>query len=162
MKKLLFIVAAFIAITFVACGGGAMDPHAFNNTAMKKFEEANKALDKFDAKITEGVRGNDLASIATAAEAALKEIDVQLEEMKAINAPENGEAYKNAVVKALETTKELVEIGKKYSVLPEGYSNSEFNALENEYNAKRKQLSQELSQIASVQAEFAKAVNAKK
>lgn len=161
MKKVLFMAAIVIPVIFMACGGGTMSPQTFNNTAMKKFEEANKALDEFDAKITEGVKSDNLASITVAAEEAMKKVDTQIEEMKAVKAPQTAEAYKESVLKCLDGVKAIIETGKKYAELKEGYSNSEFNALEKEYNSKRKQLSNDLKTVAKVQAEFAKSVNAK-
>ena len=159
MKKLNFIVIALVSVVLTACGGGGtLSPKAFNETAMNIFKAANTSLSEFDAKITEGVKSNDLASIATAAESALSKVEPQIEKMKGLAIPEGGEKYKESVLKSLETLKSIIETGKKYAALPEGYARSEFNALEREYNDKRKQLSTQLQDVAKAQTEFAKAV----
>lgn len=161
MNKVIFITAIFISIVFAACGGGTLSPKAFNDSAIKIFEGANKTLDEFDGKITAGVKSNDVASIAVAADSALAKINIQIEKLNALNAPQNGEEYKEAVLKSLDAVKVIIETGKKYSALKEGYSRSEFNALEKEYNKNRKSLSEKLKDVAKVQAEFAKASGAK-
>ena len=168
MKKLLFLTVSFISISFFSCGGGStgggstsLSPKAFNDNAISIFKDANKIMDAFDAKITTGVKSNDLASIASAAESASTEIDAQIEKMKALAAPQGGENYKNAVLKTLETIKSIIETGKKYSNLKEGYSNNEFKALEKEYNNKRTQLSNELKDVATAASTFLKADNGK-
>lgn len=162
MKKLLSFVIILISIfiSFTSCGGAA-SPKTFNESAMRIFEGATKTLDNFDPKITAGVKSKDLASIAVAADAALAEVDAQIEKMKALATPENGEKYKESVLKSLESLKAIIETGKKYSELKEGYTKSEFNALEKEYNNKRKVLSDNLKEVAKTQADFAKAAGAK-
>jgi hypothetical protein len=161
MRKFIFIAAILSSITFFACGGGTTSPQAFNGTAIDIFKEANKTLDEFDSKITAGVKSSDLSSIAEAAESALEKVDGNIEKLKAINAPQSAEKYKESVLKSLDEVKAVIESGKKYAALTEGYSKSEFNALEKEYNKKRKQLSNELKNVATAQAEFMKAISAK-
>lgn len=162
MKKVIILI--LISIAFAACGGGSssggsspMSPKAFDNTAMDVFKKAKNSMDAFDSKITAGIKSKDFASIATAADNALAEVDAQIEKLKAANAPEGGNGYKESVLKTLNTTKEIIEIGKKYSALKEGYSQKEFSALEKEYNKKRTQLSKELKDVATASSEFSKA-----
>ena len=159
MKKLLFL--ALISVFFFSCGGGSssLSPKAFNDAAISIFKGANKTMDAFDSQITAAVKSNDLASIAGAAESASTEIDAQIEKLKALVAPQGGEDYKNAVLKTLETVKSIIETGKKYGNLKEGYAKSEFNALEKEYNSIRTQLSNELKSVASAAEAFSKATN---
>ncbi|MDU1891200.1 MAG: hypothetical protein E6767_10945 [Dysgonomonas sp.] len=157
MKQIYFIAVILISILLFSCSGGTTSPRTFNNDAIKIFSEASKVLDEFDSKITAGVKSNDLASIEIAANSALEKVDTQTEKMQAINVPQNGEEYKDAVLKSLGTVKELIEIGRKYSALKEGYSKREFNALEKEYNNKRKQLSVELKDVGKAQSQFMKA-----
>ena len=159
MKKLLFLTVSLISISFFSCGGGStsLSPKAFNDSAISIFKEANKIMDAFDAQITAGVKSNDLASITGAAESASTEIDAQIEKMNALVAPQGGEDYKGAVLKTLETVKSIIETGQKYGNLKEGYSNSEFKALEKEYNNKRKQLSNELKDVGAAASTFLKA-----
>ena len=159
MKKLLSFTVVLISISFISCGGGSapLSPKAFNETAISIFQGANKILDTFDAKITAGVKSNDFASIINAAESASTEIDAQIEKINAVIAPQGGEDYKEAVLKTLNTTKSIIETGKKYGELQEGYSNSEFNALEKEYNSKRTQLSNELKDVGKAASAFLKA-----
>lgn len=151
-----------MSMILVSCGGGgSLSPKAFNDSAISIFQEANNSLNAFDAKITAGVKGGDLASIGTAADAALAEVDAKIEKLNALNAPQGAEGYKDAVLKSLEGVKTIIETGKKYSTLPEGYSKSEFNALEKEYNSNRQKLSAQLQNVAKAQKEFTAAVNAK-
>lgn len=155
MKKLIFITTTLIFL--FSCGNSnSPGPKTFNSSAISIFTQANKILDDFDAKITAAVKGNNVESLSAEADQALLKVDEQIEKMKAINAPEHGEEYKEAVLSSLEKLKSIVETGKKYSELKEGYSKKEFNALEKEYNNKRKDLSQQLSKVAKVQADFAK------
>ena len=158
MKKLLLLAVALISVSFFSCGGGSkpLSPKAFNDKAISIFKEANKTMDAFDAQITAGVKSNDLASIIGSAETASAEVDAQIEKLNAVVAPQGGEDYKNAVLKTLETIKSIIETGRKYGDLKEGYSKSEFNALEKEYNNKRKRLSNELSEVAKAASAFAK------
>ena len=158
MKKLSLIAIALISIVCISCGGkGSVSPQDFNNSAMEIFGEANNALSEFDAKITEGVTSSDLASIAVAAESALEKVDAQIEKLKAIST-KNGEKYKESVLKSLDSVKAIIETGKKYAELAEEYTREEFDNLEAEYNSKRTQLSQELMNIATAQAEFVSAI----
>jgi hypothetical protein len=163
MKKLLFLAVILSSVTFFACGGGSssssapLSPKAFNDKAINIFKGANKTMDTFDAKITAGIKSNDLASITSASELASTEINAQIENLNALVAPQHGEEYKASVAKTLETVKSIIETGKKYGELKEGYSKSEFNALEKEYNKKRKQLSNELKDVAKAASVFTKA-----
>ena len=163
MKNLntLFIATILSSLVFFACGDGTMSPQTFNNTAIDIFKGANKVLDEFDSKITAGVKSKDLPSIAVAAESALEKVDSHTEKLKAINAPQSAEEYKEAVLKSLGEVKTIIETGKKYAELKEGYSKSEFNALEKEYNKNRKKLSETLQNVATAQAEFMKAISTK-
>lgn len=164
MKNLSFIAVILVSIAFMACGGSGksdstsngkpVSSQVLNESAMKIFQAANTALDEFDPKITAGIKSKDLASIATAAAAATAIIDAEIEKLNAINAPQEGEGYKNAVLKCLDEAKSIVETGKKYSELKEGYSKSEFNALEKEYNNKRQILSKSLLDVAKEQKAF--------
>jgi hypothetical protein len=161
MKKLTLTAVTFISFLFISCGGGSSTPTApspkvFNDTAIKIFQGANKALEEFDGKITTGVKSGDLASIAVAADAANTAVDTQIGKLNDLIAPEGGEGYKEAVMKSLESVKSLIEIGRKYSALPEGYSKKEFNDLEKEYNNKRKDLSNDLKNVGKAQTEFSK------
>jgi hypothetical protein len=139
-----------------ACGGGSSvpSPKVFDSTAIKIFMDAKDVLDAFDPKITAGVKSNDLASIAVAADAAMTKIDAQINKIDALIAPPGGEDYKAAVKKCLEMSKAIVETGKKYGELKEGYSKKEFNALEKEYNKKKTQLSNELKNVGKAQEKF--------
>ena len=161
MKKFIFIAAILCSVGFFACGDGTMSPKTFDATAIDIFKAANKTLDEFDAKITTGVKSNDLPSITAAAELALEGVDGNIEKLKAINAPQSAEQYKETVLNALNEVKALIEIGKGYANLKEGYSKGEFNALEREYNKKRKQLSASLQNVAKAQTEFMKAISTK-
>ena len=161
MRRIVFIAAIFSSIFYFACGDGTISPQVFNNTAINIFKEANKAMDEFDAKITASVKSNDLSSITVAAESALEKVEGQIEKLKAINAPESAEKYKETVLKSLDGVKSVIETGKEYAVLKEGYSKKEFNALEKEYNKKRTQLSNELKNVAKAQADFMKAIKTK-
>ena len=158
MRKLIFVAAIFSSIFYFACGDGTVSPQVFNNTAINIFKEANKVMDEFDAKITAGVKSNDLSSITAAAESALEKVDGHIEKLNAVKAPESAEKYKESVLKSLDGVKAIIETGKEYTTLKEGYSKKEFNALEKEYNKKRTQLSNELKNVAKAQAEFMKAV----
>ena len=159
MKKIIFTVLC--SIVFFACGDGTMSPQTFNSTAISIFTDAKKVMDEFDAKITAGVKSSDLPSIAAAAEPALEKINGLIEKLDAIKAPQSAESYKKSVLKSLEGVKTVIETGKKYSSLKEGYSKNEFNTLEKEYNNNRKQLSDELKNVATTQAEFMKAIKNK-
>ncbi|WP_163268197.1 hypothetical protein [Dysgonomonas sp. 216] len=158
-KAYLFVLTLSVSIIFAACSGGSggpLNPKAFNDKAISIFEGATKTLDAFDAKITQGVKSNDLASIGEAAQLALTDIDAKIEAMKALNIPEGADAYKESVLKSLQSLKSIVETGKKYSELKEGYSKKEFNALEKEYNNKRKQLSADLKSVSKAASAFMK------
>jgi len=165
MKKIIFL-ATVLSLLFISCGGSknadpdaapaALSPKAFNETAMKVFTDANNALSVFDAKITAGVKSKDMASITAASETAMTAVDAQIEKLKAVTAPEGGEAYKDAVLKALDGVKSVIETGKKYGELKEGYSKTEFSKLEKEYNDKRTKLSAALNSVATAHKAFSK------
>ena len=161
MKTVNFIAIFSMMVAFVACGGGTMSPKTFDSAVIEIFKGANNTLSEFDAKITDGVKSQDLPSITTAAESALATVEKQIEKLQAIQAPENAEAYKESVIKCLDGVKALIETGKKYGALEEGYAKSEFAALEKEYNKLRTQLSNNLKGVATAQAEFMKAANSK-
>ncbi|MDR0427003.1 MAG: hypothetical protein LBH12_00210 [Dysgonamonadaceae bacterium] len=160
MSKLIFLTVITVSVFFASCGG-PVNPQVFNNTTIKIFEEANKTLSEFDSKITSGIRANDLASIAVAADSALARVDVQINKMKDLKSPPNGVKYKESVSKFLETTKAVAEIGKKYSALGEAYTRAELDAVEKEYSDKKKELSEDLKNVANMQIQFAKAVRAR-
>lgn len=167
MKKTIIFSLAILSLFLISCGGGKsndasapsdkpLSPNAFNQTAMDVFKTAQTALDAFDSKITAGVKSKDLASITAAAEKATTEVDAQIEKLKAVNEPEGGQAYKDAVLKALEGVKSIIETGKKYGNLPEGYSKTEFDKLEKEYNKKRNELSRILKSVGTAASAFTK------
>ncbi len=167
MKKTIFLSIALLSFFFISCGGGKsgdastpsdkpLTPQAFNQTAMDVFKAAQKAMDNFDSQITAGVKTKDLKSITTAADKATAEVDVQIEKLKAVNAPEGGQEYKDAVLKSLDGVKSIIETGKKYGDLPEGYSRVEFNNLEKEYNNKRTELSATLKKVGTAASAFTK------
>lgn len=158
MKKIYFAALTLLSVVMVACGGGTTSPQVFNNTAINSFEKAGEALDEFDAKLTECVKGDNLADVPAAVDAALVKVDAQIERLNALNNPK-GEEFKQSVMVCMDIVKELLEIGRKYASLGEGYSNSEFNALEKEYNAKRMELSKALQTVGEVQSAFAKSVS---
>ncbi|MCD7972839.1 MAG: hypothetical protein LUG18_09270 [Candidatus Azobacteroides sp.] len=162
MKKVFFLAVALMSVILFSCGDGStrtVGPRVFNDTAIKTFQAANKTLEEFDAKITEAVKTNNLSGLEAEADAASADIDEKIEKMQALNGPETAQDYKNAVLKSLESVKEVIATGKKYASLPEGYSKKDFNALEKEYNEKRKELSNNLKEVATAQAAFAKTVN---
>jgi len=159
MKTVNFIAIFSMMVAFVACGSGAMSPKAFDSAAIEIFKGANNTLNEFDAKITAGVKSNNLPSIAAAAESALAKVEKQIEKLQAIEAPENAEAYKESVLKCLDGVKALIKTGEKYAALKEGYAKSEFAALEKEYNTLKTQLSKNLKGVATAQSEFMKMVN---
>jgi len=165
MKKIILFAAFLLSILITSCGGSAsgdgsasapLSPKAFSEKLMNIFTDASKALDVFDKKITASVKSKDMASITAAGETAVTEVDAQIEKLKAVNAPEGGEAYKEAVLKSLDGIKSIIETGKKYGELKEGYSQTEFNKLEKEYNSKRKQLSAALQGVAAAERTFSK------
>ncbi len=158
MKKILFVLCT-CALTLASCGGNknSVDFEAINLGMIEAFTKANEAVTVFDGKITEGVTSNDFASIAVAADTAIVAIDKQIEAVNAIAVPENGKAYQEATVKSLNVTKDLVEVGRKYSDLKEGYTPEEFATLDSVYNVQRTVLSQELANVATAAQEFVQA-----
>ncbi|MCC8155627.1 MAG: hypothetical protein LIP01_16510 [Tannerellaceae bacterium] len=152
---------AAVCLILTSCGSNpTTSPRVFNETLMKSFKTANDALEEFDSTITASVKADQLTNITSAADTALAKVDEQIDKVSNLNATD-GEAYKKAVLTCFYTVKEIIEIGRKYATLEEGYSKSEFNALEKEYNAKRKQLSGELQEAATAASNYSKAVSGK-
>ncbi|MCD8174255.1 MAG: hypothetical protein LUD76_12535 [Alistipes sp.] len=159
MKITSLAIVASICLALVSCGEGTTSPKVFNDTAISAFQEATKVLDSFDAKITEHINDGTPSAIGEDADAALAEVDKQRGRVEALNNPK-GEEYKQAVLKSLDTVKDIVETGKQYSDLPEGYSWAEFDAIRKVYNDKRSELSANLQEVAAAQVEFVKNVSA--
>ena len=158
MKKVLFSLIT-VALILTACGG-SVSPTMLNETIVKTGQDVVNIKNTFDKDLTSAIKSKNYESITAITDSALTKMDAKIDRLKAMQAPEGGQAYKEIALKTFEEIRANVEIGKKYADLKPG-ATKEFRELEKEYNAKEKECAKLFKEIGKVQSEYAKSVGRK-
>jgi len=153
MKKVLFSLFA-VMVVMASCGGA--DPVKFNDALSKANTEISDVSTDYQNTIMKSMESGDFASITTQTDSALAKIDKEIDVVKALEVPKGGDAFKEAAIKAYESLREVVETGRKFSVLTAESTEEDIMKISTEYDKKIDGYSELFNDLVKAQADYAK------
>jgi hypothetical protein len=151
MKKILFSLLA-LALIFVSCGS---TPTSFNNGIVEAHTNLTQIASDYIDILSSAVSAENYSAVTAQTDSALVKIDAELTAIKALEAPKGADSYKDAAIKACESLRAFVETGKKFSTLTAESSESDYNKVSEEYEAKMKVYSDDFDALTKAQEVYA-------
>ena len=152
MKKVFFSLLAVIAI-MTSCGGiNAVD---YNNKVVEIQNNIVKEATRFSNEVQKVAQTRDFSSIRVEADSSLAVIDAEVAKLKEMDAPSGGEEFKEAVIKAFESYKNVFEKGAAASTFTESTTQEELIKYVNDFTAAVNESTELENQAKEAQKAFA-------
>lgn len=151
MKKVLFSLIT-LAFLVTSCGPSVT---VFNETIVKAHETALNAQNDFNTKLQDAVSADTYTSVKAAGDEAITKIDESITKVKDLGVPSGGEKLRDLSLEVFEMAKQLVNVGVKFSALPEDASDDDKNKIIEEYSDLMDKASDKEDEMIKAQADFA-------